>query len=125
MAIISKNILLVEDDPGISDMLSDFLGDEGFGVTRRTSGSAALHELQCSDFDLVLLDMGLPDMTGNDVLRQMLLATIETPVIVVSATVNRVKPDVKPLVKAIVSKPFDLNDLLRAIQESARKRSQV
>jgi DNA-binding response OmpR family regulator len=116
----TQKILIVEDDPSINDLLSDFLSDEGYQVTPRSNGRAALAELQKDSYDLMLLDMGLPDMTGNDVLQQMMKQALETPVIVVSANANQLQ--FREKVQAVVNKPFDLGQLLDAIQRSACSR---
>lgn len=113
----TQKILIVEDDPSINDLLSDFLSDEGYMVTPRMNGRAALAELENDSYDLMLLDMGLPDMTGNDVLVQMMQQALETPVIVVSANANQLQ--YREQVQAVVNKPFDLGQLLDAIQRSA------
>jgi DNA-binding response OmpR family regulator len=116
----TQKILIVEDDPSINDLLSDFLSDEGYHVTPRSNGQAALAELQNDSYDLMLLDMGLPDMTGNDVLVHMMQQALETPVIVVSANANQLQ--YRDYVHAVVNKPFDLMQLLAAIERSARAR---
>jgi two-component system, OmpR family, KDP operon response regulator KdpE len=111
----SQKILLVEDDPGIIELLSDFLIDEGYEVTTRSSGGAALLELASNSYAVMLLDMGLPDMTGNDVLAQLVSQVNPTPVIVVSANANQLR--YRDRVQAVVHKPFDLFGLLEVIEQ--------
>ena len=62
-------ILLVEDDPTIAEALTMALDNHGFDFHWVTRGIEGLDHLQHQDADLVVLDIGLPDMTGNDVLR--------------------------------------------------------
>ena len=66
-----KQILVVEDDPTILRFYSVFLGEAGYDVTAVGSAGAALAALQARAFDLVILDLGLPDRPGIEVLRQM------------------------------------------------------
>ncbi len=66
-----KQILLVEDDPTILRFNSIFLGEAGYEVIAVGSGGAALAALQARAIDLMILDLGLPDRPGIEVLRQM------------------------------------------------------
>lgn len=67
----AKTILLVDDEESILDILEMNLEREGFKVLRADSGAAALKELRSGSPDLVLLDVGLPDMSGFEVCRKM------------------------------------------------------
>lgn len=78
------NLLLVEDDPSISTPLLEGLSREGFTVQHAATGSAAISAVAAHHFDVVLLDLGLPDMGGQDVCR-IVRETSEVPIIVVSA----------------------------------------
>lgn len=111
----TQKILLVEDDAGISDLLTDFLSEEGYVVITRSSGGAALLELAKNKYDVMLLDMGLPDMTGNDVLAELVRQAEPTPVILVSANANQLR--YRERVQAVVHKPFNLFGLLEVIQQ--------
>jgi len=64
-------ILLVEDDTVLGDGLSRSLADWGFDVTLAETGAFADSALSTQPYDLVILDLGLPDMDGRDVLRQL------------------------------------------------------
>ncbi len=68
---LSDRILLIEDDSRLAEMVSDYLGQSGFRVSRAANGAAGL-QMQASDsFDIVVLDLMLPDMDGTDVCRQL------------------------------------------------------
>jgi DNA-binding response OmpR family regulator len=75
-------VLLVEDDEGVASALAELLGQAGAVVIAVTRGSDALHRVK--GCDLVLLDLGLPDMDGLDVLRTMRRAS-PVPVIIMTA----------------------------------------
>jgi len=67
----SPKILVVEDEASIADTLQYALESERFSVVRVTTGSAALAAIVAQEFDMVILDIGLPDMSGFDVCRRM------------------------------------------------------
>ena len=75
-------VLLVEDDEGVASALAELLGQAGATVIRTGRGADALHRVK--GCDLVLLDLGLPDMDGLDVLRTLRRAST-VPVIIMTA----------------------------------------
>jgi DNA-binding response OmpR family regulator len=75
-------VLLVEDDEGVASALAELLGHAGADVIRTGRGADALHRVK--GCDLVLLDLGLPDMDGLDVLRTLRRASA-VPVIIMTA----------------------------------------
>ncbi len=81
-SISAMEVLLVEDDEGVASALAELLGHAGATVTRTARGADALHRVKGSD--LVLLDLGLPDMDGLDVLRTLRRASA-VPVIIMTA----------------------------------------
>jgi DNA-binding response OmpR family regulator len=76
------NVLLVEDDEGVASALAELLGQTGATVVRTGRGADALHRVK--GCDLVLLDLGLPDMDGLEVLRTLRRAST-VPVIIMTA----------------------------------------
>lgn len=116
-----KRILIVDDDAHIGDMLEETLVREGYAVMRAYSGTEALLLLSQSQPDLVLLDLMLPGLRGEEVLQR-----IEgIPVIVVSAKVD-VQDKVNLLLGGAadyLTKPFDVQELLARIAVQLRKNS--
>ncbi|MEW6387905.1 MAG: diguanylate cyclase [Thermodesulfobacteriota bacterium] len=76
-----EKILLVDDDPTILDLLSRFLGGQGFEVTAAPDGRQALEAIAVEEFPLALLDLKLPDMSGLNVLSHLKTRSPETEVI--------------------------------------------
>jgi len=113
-----KHILIIDDDIYIGNMLEEALAKEGYGVSRAYSGTEALLVLSGSKPDLVLLDLMLPGLNGEEVLPR-----IEgIPVIVVSA-----KADIDDKVDLLlggavdyVTKPFNTKELLARIAVQLR-----
>ena len=118
-----KTIAIIDDDIHIVDMLSDVLTQEGFCVHRAYSGTEALYLLSQNKPDLVLLDLMLPGLSGEDVLSHIR----SIPVIVLSAKVD-VKDKVNLLLGGAadyMTKPFDTQELLARITVQLRKAEQV
>src|SRR6476646_8074552 len=68
---VSDRILLIEDDGRLAEMVSDYLGQSGFRVSRAANGAAGLQMQGADSYDTVVLDLMLPDMDGLDVCRQL------------------------------------------------------
>lgn len=109
-----NHILIVDDDIHIGNMLEEILSKEGFAVSRAYSGTEALLLLTTARPDLVLLDLMLPGLSGEEVLKKLQ----GIPVIVISAKVD-VDSKVELLLSGAadyVTKPFEIRELLARIQ---------
>jgi len=117
-----KTIAVIDDDVYIGNMLEEMLRREGYGVLRAYSGTEAVLLLSRNRPDLILLDLMLPGMSGEEV-----LVHIENiPVIVLSAKVD-VQDKVNLLLSGAVdyiTKPFDTKELLARITVQLRKAEQ-
>lgn len=115
----SKNILIIDDDIHIGNMLEEALRFEGYNVLRAYSGTEALLLLKSTQPDLILLDLMLPGLSGEELLPHVK----SIPVIVVSAKVD-MGSKIKLLLDGAadyVTKPFDMNELLARIVVQLRK----
>lgn len=113
-----KNILIVDDDIHIGNMLEETLTKEGYQVSRAYSGTEALLVLSQSKADLILLDLMLPGLNGEEILPQIK----GIPVIVVSAKVD-IDNKVNLLLGGAVdyvTKPFNMKELLARISVHLR-----
>jgi two-component system, OmpR family, phosphate regulon response regulator OmpR len=120
---MAERILLVEDDPRLAEMLSEYLGQAGFRITVAPSGSAALADLAAGGFDGVVLDLMLPDMDGLDVCRQLRSAG-DTPVLMLSGRGDAVDRIVGLELGAddYLPKPFQPRELLARLRAILRRR---
>jgi len=116
-----RRLLFVEDDRDLNLYYQSALRGEGFEVTGAYTGEEALNLLQKEPFDLVLLDIYLPDYNGVEVLKKirMELQLNHLPVCMITGYL-----DVEPIVEAFrnganayIVKPYDLDELLFKIQE--------
>ena len=113
-------VLVVEDGPYIGAMVKAALEDEGYRVHLEATGRAGIDAARKSTPAVVILDLMLPDLDGQDVLRALKddPTTKAVPVIVMSAVASALKPEERLLVEAVVRKPFELDDLLSAVQRA-------
>lgn len=114
-------ILLVEDEEQLVRMLRSTLTQAGYAVTAAKTGLEALEQLVRQEFAVVLLDLGLPDMDGKDVIDQA-RAISRAPVIVISARGSE-KEKIAALdlgANDYVAKPFDVGELLARIRVALR-----
>jgi two-component system KDP operon response regulator KdpE len=117
-------VLVVEDEEQLSRMLRAMLTSQGLVVTTVGTGLAALEQLVRSEFDVVLLDLGLPDMDGKEVIRQARAVTT-APIIVISARHSGIEK-VKALdlgANDYVAIPFDAAELLARVRVALRPAS--
>ena len=113
-----KHILVIDDDTYINDMLEKALVSEGYEVTKAYSGTEALLLLENMRPDLILMDLMLPGLTGEELLPKI----NDIPVIVVSAKIDT-KNKVDLLLNGAVdyiTKPFELSELMARITVQMR-----
>ena len=116
-------ILIVDDDAAIGDLEQEVLTRAGYAVVRAYSGTEALLAMKDRRPDLILLDLMLPGLSGEELLPQIR----DIPVIVVSAKAE-VSNKVDLLLAGAadyVTKPFDIRELLARIVAALRKREMV
>jgi two-component system cell cycle response regulator CtrA len=116
-------ILVIEDSPMSVRALELKLGADGHNLAAVGSGEEGLEMATLYDYDVILLDIGLPDMSGLEVVRQLRLDKIETPVIVVSGA-GEVDMKVKALSAGAddyLIKPFNNAELAARINAVVRR----
>ena len=113
-----KHILIIDDDIHIGNIIKEALIKEDYQVSRAYSGTEALYVLSASKPDLILLDLMLPGLSGEEVLPQIK----DIPVIVVSAKID-VDDKVELLLGGAadyITKPFEMKELLARITVALR-----
>jgi two-component system cell cycle response regulator CtrA len=116
-------VLLVEDDLTASRGISLMLRGHGAIVDETDTGEEALELVKHYDYDIVVLDLLLPDMEGYEVVRRMRGARVETPVLILSG-LTRPQAKVKGFgmgADDYITKPFDKSELIARIQAVIRR----
>jgi DNA-binding response OmpR family regulator len=115
---VEANLLVVEDDPKIAAVLVKGLRKQGFTAEWVMTGTEALSRLDVADVDLLLLDLGLPDLDGLEVLEQLRNRGWESPVVVITARTDpRDRTRAAELgVQSYLTKPFAWSDVWSAVR---------
>jgi two-component system cell cycle response regulator CtrA len=116
-------VLLVEDDPTTSKSIEMMLTNANFNVYATDLGEEGIDLAKLYDYDLILLDLNLPDMDGHEVLRQLRVAKIKTPILILSG-----KDAAEDKVKGFgfgaddyLTKPFHREELVARIHAIVRR----
>lgn len=115
-------VLVVEDDQSVADGILDGLSGSTFETLHVTSGESAIEALESFEPEIVLLDLGLPDLDGTEVCRRMRAAS-SVPIIVVSARDEEIDRVVALEIGAddYVVKPFGMRELIARIRAVTRR----
>ncbi len=116
-------ILLVEDDPTTSKSIELMLTHANLNVYATDLGEEGIDLAKLYDYDLILLDLNLPDMNGHEVLRQLRIARVETPILILSGA-----DDTESKIKGFgfgaddyMTKPFHREELVARIHAIIRR----
>ncbi len=107
-------VLLIEDDSATAQSIELMLKSEGFNVYTTDLGEEGVDLGKIYDYDIILLDLNLPDMSGLDVLRQLRVGKINTPIMILSGT-SEIDTKVKTLgggADDYMTKPFHKDELI-------------
>jgi two-component system KDP operon response regulator KdpE len=119
-------VLVVDDEPAIRRFLRTSLSSQGYLVSEAENGTAALDQLRRSSPDLLVLDLGLPDIDGFEIIERLRGQGSALPIVVLSS-----RSDETGKVKALdlgaddyVTKPFGIDELLARVRAAVRHRLQ-
>ena len=116
-------VLLVEDDPTTSKSIEMMLTNANFNVYATDLGEEGIDLAKLYDYDLILLDLNLPDMDGHEVLRQLRVAKIKTPILILSGN-DAAEDKVKGFgfgADDYLTKPFHREELVARIHAIVRR----
>ena len=116
-------VLLVEDDPTTAKSIEMMLTHANLNVYSTDLGEEGIDLAKLYDYDIILLDLNLPDMTGHDVLRQLRLARIDTPILILTGS-----DDTENKIRGFgfgaddyLTKPFQRDELVARIHAIVRR----
>jgi len=121
---MNQAILIVEDDQGIREYLRELLTGEGYSVTTAPDGTTALEKLDKTPPDLVLLDLKLPDISGESICRTINKDYQDTAVIMLTAkdASNDVVEGLNLGADDYITKPFEEQELLARVKARLRSK---
>lgn len=122
----NKSILIIDDEAGMRDMISRLFSDAGYETATAPDGAAGLQAAIAGDFDLVLLDMSLPKMSGLEVLNGIKENKPDLPVIMITAygSTQTAVEALKLGAYDYIAKPFDVDEI-QVIAERALEQRRV
>jgi len=118
-------VLVIEDDTTLGHALQEFLNDQGYAVDWLTDGDQVASALAGQSYDLLVLDLNLPGLSGLEILRQLRAEGSQVPVLILTAR-DGLDDRVAGLdagADDYVTKPFDLPELAARVRAFARRRS--
>ncbi|MCG3754095.1 MULTISPECIES: response regulator transcription factor [unclassified Amycolatopsis] len=123
----SGRVLLVEDNAELAELLTELLSDEGYEVETAADGQRGLHLGLVRQYDVVILDRGLPALDGLDVLARLRGKGVTTPVLVLSALGNPADrvAGLDAGAEDYLPKPFDVDELLARLRALRRRHLDV
>lgn len=113
-----KKVLIVDDDVELRANLSEILKGAGYYIAEAPSGKEAIEKIASKDFDIALLDLMMPKMSGIDVLKEIKKIKPKIRVIMITAfaTVENAVDAIKKGASDYIAKPFRIDDLLTTIR---------
>ena len=116
-------VLVIDDEAPVRELVADVLASKGHRVTTATGGREGIELFGAGHFDLVITDLGMPDMTGWDVVRAIRARRPDTPVLLLTGWGEVVETPEGVSVDGLISKPFDVAKLAAAVGEALARRS--
>ena len=121
----TPRVLVADNDEAVVEMLTEFLRRRGLDVTVASDGEVALERLGAERFDLLVCDLDMPVMSGDELLRRIRTRADSPPVLVISGYVDEFAEDdllANPHVRRVFRKPFDVRAFVEVADDLARGR---
>ena len=119
---MSKNVLIIDDDADLSSQMAEVLRDEGHKVEVRLYTKETLPHLVPDDYDVIILDLKMPDLSGVDVLKSIKGQAFKARIFIVSGKPFIEKTlkeeNLQSMVSHIIQKPFSIQNLIDKINQS-------
>ena len=115
-----SSILIIDDDEGMRETLADILEEVGYETSITDTGKGALHMLKDTKFDIVIIDIRLPDMSGTDLLKEIKALNPDSECIMVTglSDVKSTEESMREGAYAYMIKPLDIDKVLKTIKDA-------
>ena len=122
---MKERILLIDDDPGLSEVIGLLLEREGYGVVRAATVKESIRLVEAGEFDLVVTDLKLPDGTGLDAIAAIRKRHPRLPIVMITSysSMESAIGALRAGAVDYVIKPFNNDDFLRAVSRALQARS--
>jgi CheY-like chemotaxis protein len=112
-------VLVIDDDERVRTLLRDILRFAGYRVIEASDGRSGMRYLENGEFDMVLTDLGMPEMNGWEVVKMIKKETPQTPVVLITGWgTNLDEEKVKESgVDGIIGKPFQVNEVIETVEQ--------
>jgi len=122
---MKHRILVIDDDKDICKFLKDNLAEEGYKTSYALNGLEGIERVKKEEYDLIILDLRLPDIYGTEVLKEIRSFNKQVVVIILTAypSINTAIETFKNRVSDYILKPFDINHLRTVIQRELVNKS--
>ena len=120
ISLDTPRIIVVDDEVVITEILSDFLGMEGWEIETATSGPAALETLESSSFDLMISDLKMPEMSGLELMEKVLNKD-EGVVVIIMTAFGTVETAIEAMKKGAfdyILKPFKMEEVVQIVRRA-------
>jgi CheY-like chemotaxis protein len=112
-------VLIADDEPAVLQMLGDLLTLHGYAVATAATGMEALDRIASFPADVIILDILMPGLSGNDTLAALRAQGVQVPAIAVTGMPDKASGDFL----AVIGKPIEMSHLTRLVAAAARGRS--
>lgn len=121
-----KKVLVVEDDPDISQLIRIHLADQGYGITVKNNGKQGFEEAHSESYDLIILDVMLPEMDGIAVCQRLRALDNFTPILMLTARSEEVDKVIglESGADDYLTKPFKIREFIARVKAIIRRQDQ-
>jgi DNA-binding response OmpR family regulator len=120
---MKKRILIIDDDPSVRQSLHEVLRDAGYSAATAADGLSGKSRLKTTAFDLLVLDLNLPGLSGFDILDFARVHCAKLPIVILTGLIDQCEPGALAGADALFEKPPDVPALLQRIKELLREPS--
>jgi two-component system OmpR family response regulator len=111
-------VLVIDDEADVRDLVADVLASRGYEITVAAGGREGLACFEAATYDVVLTDVGMPDLDGWEVARAIKSSRADTPVLLLTGWSDAADSALGTRVDGILKKPFGLDELAAAVAEA-------